>query len=728
MKRSIALALVLSFLFFFACAELDRRSDYRPPSIKVSRVVLYQNGVGYFERRGELEKNTFSINVRNDQINDVLKSLAVIDLSKGRAINVSLPIEKGKAEQLAELPDQVKNASGLMDVLRVFRGATVTVRGRSTVTGRVLGIEKIDPYKDTQSIRAFSTDDGASSGWRATFMEAGGKLRIVPIEDIEELTIRDRTLEVGLKKSLDISLDEGKWKPVELTIRLTDAPMHKLLLSYITEMPRWKPSYRIVTSDKDWILLQGWAVVDNVSGEDWEKVKLSLVAGAPLSFRYDLHSPQFIKRVDLSPRRDVYAAAPPSEGAGYAMEKKKGMKAEKSFRSRKRSISSDMDASMLRAKPGAAPARSRYKDGEAMYEEEYEDYEEPEAEINFLDMSEEFSASVGGEEISSLFRYDVAGPVTVRDNSSTMVSIINAKVPGQDVWLFRPEDSGGQAEIKPFRAVRLTNDSGYTLEKGPVALYSQDTFVGEGFLERQEKAATTFISYARDAKVSLSFTTGDSEEAVSLLKIANGMVHAETLSIRRAEYKLKNRHEEAGTAFVRRDKMQGWNLRKAPKGTIETSTSYYVPVKVPASGDAKLTVEFVTPVRRRLAIDTDLSTTVLKLFLGSGKAPDNIKKEIEEILSIKSKIATLTKERRLFYRNKNEYGSDQRRLRSNLELLRKTPGNKDLVRELVSKLARLERKLGKLSAKIVKADENIAGLRARLDVIIRDVSLSNEKK
>src|SRR5690606_8121282 len=116
----------------------------------------------------------------------------------------------------------------------------------------------------------------------------------------------------------DVSLNEGNWKPISLSVRLAGDPSHDLRVSYIVEMPLWKPAYRIVVGDEGEPLLQGWAVVDNVSGEEWNNVDLRLVAGTPMSFIYDLHSPQFMDRVDLPPRRGRTAMAPAIEPAGVA--------------------------------------------------------------------------------------------------------------------------------------------------------------------------------------------------------------------------------------------------------------------------------------------------------------------------------------------------------------------------------------------------------------------------
>ncbi|MEN9581435.1 MAG: hypothetical protein RJA70_4444, partial [Pseudomonadota bacterium] len=233
--------------------------------IPIRRVVLYQNGVGYFERSGRVEGNVLSIQIRPSQINDLLKSLTVIDTSKGRAVSISLPLEKSGDRVLSELPDQVRNAGGLLDVLQVFRGAKISVSGEEgSASGRVVGVENLPAQEDEKVV----------TNWRVTLRTDEGTLRVYPLAAITEVQIEDRALAVGLDQSLSVSLNEGNWKPIQLAIRLAGSDAHDLQASYIVEMPRWKPAYRLVLS-KNAPLLQGWAVVDNVSGEDWNNVELS---------------------------------------------------------------------------------------------------------------------------------------------------------------------------------------------------------------------------------------------------------------------------------------------------------------------------------------------------------------------------------------------------------------------------------------------------------------------
>jgi hypothetical protein len=681
----------------------DNRKD--GAEIPVRKVILYQNGVGYIERAGKVNGDTLSLQVRPTQINDLLKSLTVIDKSKGRAVSISLPLEKTGDQILEELPDQVKNASGLLDVLKVFRGARAEVDGsEGRVTGRVLGVEPMEVIEGEEK----------KIDHRLTLETDAGQLRVYPVSAIQSLEIMDKTLAIGLQKSLDVSLNAGDWKPINLSVRLAGEKKHDLVASYIVEMPLWKPAYRLVYQDGREPLLQGWAVVDNVSGEDWNDVDLSLVAGNPTSFIFDLHRPQFTDRVDLTPQRPRMAAAPIIEQAGRAKDQAPSKVArreskKKAKRSRPKPSAPKMDYA-AEMEPMEEAALGSAVGGEFDLDDALEDQGVTEAE---------------GTSLGALFRYDLPDPVTIPDRSSTLVAIVNKRVKGKEVVLFRPQHYGRGGGNKPLRAMLFTNNSGFTLETGPVTLYSQGTFVGEAFMKRMDPGMTTFLTFSGDDTVNLRTENFREEEGLKLVKIVDGMLVSEVLEINRTVYKVTNQGEKDVTAYVKVSMQPGAKLRDKPKDTVETGNALFLPVKVKADSNKDLEAAWVKPVKRKVSIDTRLSTTLLKMVLEAGKAPPKVQKAIQEILKVKSRLTELGEDASRIRREHRDMSNDQRRVRDNLELLRKTKGNKPLMDSLVKKLVSIERRLGVLSGKLVKISEEEAELKAKMKVMIKGITLKD---
>ncbi len=679
------------------------------PKLRVTKVTLYQNGVGYFEREGKVEGAVLTLHCRPNQINDLLKSLTVIDRGSGRAVSVSLPLDRNTARVLSELPRQVRSASGLLDVLRVFRGARVRLEGgRGSAEGRVVGVEK--GLLGASKKRAIS-------GWKVTLKAPGGKLVVYPVAEVRRLVMLDRALEVGLDKSLDVSLEEGTWKPITLSVRLAGDRSHDLLVSYIVEMPNWKPAYRLVLPKGRKPLLQGWAVVDNISGESWHDVKLSLVAGTPMSFLYNLHAPRFSRRVDLTPRGRTHAPAPPRSSPGWASAKAKKTAESRLQRryARQRYARHPRSKSALRSKSDLARPKSRPSSGDT-------------SKLNML-LEKQVRSRVRGKKLGGLFRYDLDDKVTVPDNSSTLVNIVNARVSGGAAVLFRPELIAYGRASHPYRAVRFTNDSGFALEKGPVAIYAKGTFVGEGFLERMEKGQTVFLTYAIDHNVSLRHSTTFNREPLRLLKISGGLIITEVLNIYRAEYVVDNQHDEPITAYVKTRRRSGYKLRNAPKLTVHAGDAAFVPVTIAAKKKAKLRIEWVSPVQRAISVDSSLALNVLKMYLGSGTAiPVSVKPMLEKILAAKGRIDTFSAELSRLSHLRSELRREQRRVRKNLDLLRKVKGNAKLRAKVARNLSKLEDQLAKLTGRYVKADEERSQLRRKVRAWIGTITLDNSKK
>src|SRR5690606_25757329 len=173
------------------------------------------------------------------------------------------------------------------------------------IRGRIMMVEHIvnEPDPDAANIGRLGTSPGTpdTRDWKLTLLSRG-QLEIIRLSKVRGITLHDGDLAMQLHRSLDASAGEGMFEQVDIEIRLVDARSHKLTVSYVVGAPMWKPTYRVVLPEKagGQALLQGWAVVDNVSGEDWQRVSLSLTSGAPISFRYDLHTPREVFRSDMS--------------------------------------------------------------------------------------------------------------------------------------------------------------------------------------------------------------------------------------------------------------------------------------------------------------------------------------------------------------------------------------------------------------------------------------------
>ena len=296
-------SLALLALVSAGCANGRSAFPTTSTDLGLERVVLYRNGIGYFERHGEIDDSTLRIRVRRDQINDLLKSLTVVD-KNGQAVSVSMPLDPDTwaAAALSALTPGQGSLAQLLDGLRGTEVTLHTTLGR--VRGRLVLVEMIvdEPDPDAPSSRNGAGAAGPSQrDFKVTLM-SGEDLKVVRLSKVRDVSLHDGDLAMQLHRRLDASSGEGMFQQVEVAIQLVGAKSHDVSVSYVVAAPMWKPTYRVVLPEdgKGQALLQGWAVVDNTSGEDWSAVKLSLTSGEPIAFEYDLHTPRTVGRSDLT--------------------------------------------------------------------------------------------------------------------------------------------------------------------------------------------------------------------------------------------------------------------------------------------------------------------------------------------------------------------------------------------------------------------------------------------
>ena len=602
--------------------------------LPIHRVVLYQNGVGYFERQGEIESDSITLRIRPDQINDILKSLTVLDLTAGgKAVSISMPVEKTAADQLDDLPTQIQNEGGLLSLLRTFRGASVVLKTKTgDQSGRVVGVESIPTTSDKGQ---------QEPGWRVMLQKDGGTLDVIDVADITGLRIQDRTLELGLEKSLDASLNEGSWKPIELKIRLDSAKKRVVRVSYITEMPVWKPAYRLVVDDSGQGLFQGWSVVDNVSGNDWDGVSMSLIAGNPISFSYDLYKPHFVRRPNLSGRVQYSALTPPKvESVAHNTAANAG------YREREQRRGKLAAAAPSPSFGGAAGAGSIAFADKA--EDEGESYK-----VDLDSYASGFGDVAQGKELSSLYEYVVSGKggpgVKIPDRSSSLVNIAQSKGKAKEIALFQPQPGRNYNAINPFRAVEFHNESGHPLEPGPISLYrSRDddsTFIGESFLEKTEKGEMAFFTFAMDPLIELSTQELARESVSQITHIKDGLVSSEVKHVNTVTYTLTNKNDEDLETVISRPKRVGWDFTASENTTTtEASQVNYLRVTVPAGGSTTVTLKETRMVPQRMQLNSYNAMNVLEAQLSAEAIDPALASALSDVMTKRAALAILNQD------------------------------------------------------------------------------------
>ncbi|MBC8165712.1 MAG: hypothetical protein H7Y20_07560, partial [Bryobacteraceae bacterium] len=258
--------------------------------LPIKRVVLYKNGVGYFEHTGKTKNNdSVTIPFTSGQLNDVLKSLTVLDMNGGKITGVTYGSAAPIDRQIGELRLPAAEKNSLSEFLSGMRGTRIEVRsGTTVVTGRLLSVERKTRVTGTTTVEV----DYLS------LMTDSGELRTTELSPASSVKLLEAGLPGKVNRLLDL-VSSGREADVRrMVISTSGTGERSVFVSYISEVPVWKSTYRIVMGAKPGqpALLQGWAIVDNTVGQDWNAVDLSLIAGAPQSFIQNLSQPYFSRR------------------------------------------------------------------------------------------------------------------------------------------------------------------------------------------------------------------------------------------------------------------------------------------------------------------------------------------------------------------------------------------------------------------------------------------------
>src|SRR5260221_11332954 len=257
---------------------LNSTPEVQAPDMPVRRVVLYKNGVGYFEHLGRVRGNQdIHIDFTSGQLNDALASLTVLDLDGGRISGVSYNSTAPFDRRLGALRLPLGEQTSVSKFLDALRGSRLDVAsGTETISGRLLSVER-----KTRTAGGTTLEVDIIS-----LVTDGGEIREIEVTPATRVRLADAGLHGEMNRYLGLLASEREQDLRRMTLAAAGTGERQLFVSYISEVPVWKTTYRLVLTSKSAKkpLLQGWAIVDNTVGEDWNNVELSLVAGPPQPF------------------------------------------------------------------------------------------------------------------------------------------------------------------------------------------------------------------------------------------------------------------------------------------------------------------------------------------------------------------------------------------------------------------------------------------------------------
>jgi hypothetical protein len=631
---------VLAFGLLALLSGCGRQPAVSADGLPLRRVVIYRNGVAYFERAGHVEENEVRFRVKDTEVGDFLATLAVSETGGSSVRSVAFPLK-------------VDDAAGDKDG---------------------------EPHKKTEDEKR------------------------------------------GLKH----------------VVLALDGKAHDLEIGYVAEAPVWRPSYRLVVEKNGEGYLQAWGVVQNLSGEDWRNVRLSLVAGAPLAFEAQLGEAIIPERPVVTDRGEVIAAVPkgdtslaqgtatdyrpttkdtvPRDEPAEALKEEQDQEAKPKAGKRARGSAASLSGAAIggetrRAPTTAAPAPAAPPPPPP-----------PPAKVAVqAPRSLRSLAAVAVE--AGTTRYDLPQTVTIPDKSATMVLLLSRRIPGEALFLFAPDGGVPDSASHPFRVVRFVNATAGVLERGPIAVFERGSFLGQGMVDPLPAGATATVPFALERAMAVDQERKTDELGERVAKIENGELTIERDAVVQTKYRLRNGADLDAKILLRHPRIGGARLHQPPPETednVGTGTAL-VPARLKARGTSEVVVDERTTNQRREDWFTVIADNAVKGYLSDARGNVAVKAKLSAAWGLRKDIVDRYEARAKLAQEQSTLAQQTQETRANLRAIEKNRTADQLRAKLTARLTETSTRIDEVSKRIVEIDAKLAELRIQFRELLRDV-------
>jgi hypothetical protein len=655
------------------------------------------------------------LSFQREGLNDVLKSLIASDPSgQLRPATYSLP-ELLQRSQTHNLPLPANQTLG--DVLRGFQGAQVeiTTDGK-TIRGQLISValKKITDekgYSTSVDVASILTDDGFQTV-RLDKLEEGGKVLLLDATLNKKLVSQLKQQAANLASSVDDSY-------IPVTLHFAGKGKRNVKAGYIQSTSVWKTSYRLVfdsakTKSADvHPLLQGWAVVENTTNEDWNNVALNLIAGTPVSFTMNMSAPLYVHRTEVGVpfagtlASQVYSESMDEEG-----------KVSTHF-----GIGSDFTGNETAAAAPAPPAAVRgilgpkgsmvnvdAQNALRVYESQQD------SSISAKQLLEQ-QANVSNTERGELFEYAIDQPVSLKRGEASMIPIVSQAIEGEKFSIFDTRDSNWHA----VNGLRITNSTKLHLAGGPLTIYEDGTYAGDAQITDIAPGENRLISYSLDGNLVISSKPAPSNTYIMGFSVKNGVLTISRKQRLINAYDLHNKAAAAKKVLILSPIQNGYELVEPAKPSEKAKDEYRFEVDVPGGK----TTEFKT-VRERTYSETAalLNTNIdtLLVYSRNEKISPQLKSALEEIVKRRNALTDIQNQRKALQDQVKSIDNDQDRIRQNMNSL---PRDSDLYKSYMAKLASQETQLENLRQQIAKLQDAESAANKALSDYVQNLNIES---
>ena len=668
--------------------------------LPIRRVVMFSSGVAFFEHAGTVE-GTAEVELQFDarDINDLLKSMVVQDAGGGRITAVRYGSKDPIIRTLSRFRIDLTENPSLADLLQQVRGEAVEIDAPTRMAGTIVGVER-------RNVPAGKDGAVVTAAFLNLLTEEG--LRSVPLESVGRIRLKDARLNDELRKALEVLASAKSQDQKAVTLRCEGQGRRPVRIGYIREAPIWKTSYRLVLGQGA-PLLQGWAIVENTTQNDWTDVNLTLISGRPISFVMDLYEPLYVPRPEVQMER--YASLRPRtyeqnlmfEPAGRAGMAPAAPAAAAEAQAADRGALVDAARAMLggeERKAGEGLPRLRRQAADKLQREELE--------------QSVASAAVAGE-LGELFQYEISAPVHLARGSSAMLPIVNETVQGEKVSIYNQ-----QVQPKhPLAGLRLKNTTALHLTQGPITVFDEGAYAGDAQILDLPPGGERLISYAIDLDTEVAPTVKQEPTALVSVRIRKGTVETSHKYARTTAFVVKNGATRPRQVLIEHPRQPPWEVLE-PKPVETTRDHYRFRVAVEPGKSATLELREGYTQRQSVVI-TNLNDQQVQVYLSAPQVSEAVKAALRELVQRKLAIQTANRKRKELERQLAVIEKEQQRLRDNMAQL---PRDSDLFRRYVTKLSEQEDQVERLNHEITAAVREEERLTQQLDQMLAQLDVS----
>jgi hypothetical protein len=639
-----------------------RSQDKAEQPLQVRKIVVYKHGVGYFEREGKVRDNQkLALTFKSAQMKDLLKSLYAVDLSGGKIATIQYDTKDPLSKQLEDILIRVPEQNALTQFLTQLKGAPVEIRTSVGIKGRIIGIEPV--------VR--QTKEGTITSHKVVIMHENGFVSPIDLEEIKDIKIADPGLERDLSRLLDVHAKAKHADRKSVVLDAQGAGERNVRVGYIIETPIWKTSYRLLFEEGQRPLLQGWAILENTTDEDWELVDVSFVAGSPMSFVMDLYTAYYPERSEIpvgvtaAPKPQNLALAEKAASAAPATPPAPGF----AGRMLQRGAAEDKKADRAEFEGLAKGAERRRSFAE--------------------EMENAVGPAAAGVEVGDLFAYQAREKVSVKRGQAALVPILSERVEGGErVLFYRPSVSS-----RPMNSYYFKNTTSLTLEAGPVTFFDGSTCIGEGLLRKVlKKDMMDMMPYAVEAGVKVETKVNHRNDPVTRGRVANGVLHLTYTQNLETVYALKNQLTRDAVLHLDHAKAGGYSLAEPAKAEEEVDGHYRFKVELKAGTSVDLKVRETMAVTNQVALLQSPQDTV-RFYMSQRYLSDAAKKFLGELAQTQGEINRLRAEENDLTQERNRLGEDDARVRQNLAVLRETAAELEMRKKYLQRLSESDARL-----------------------------------